>query len=228
LWEILSSGVKSIIIIVIIGVIVIGTMIMMRPAPIQNVSIDFDDVIIIESVPPLVDLKPWAGLNCTEMLDFSATADHNLMDDIMHIEFHEHYLNSCSDMKMDEELTSDECSGTARCIIGKVTKIIDGDTIHVNGESVRFALSSAPELGGFGGVESRDFIDTICPVGSDAIVDEDDSQTGESYGRIIGVVYCNGVNLNSELLDANLGYLENQFCDSSEFAGESWAIKHGC
>ncbi|MEE8383959.1 MAG: thermonuclease family protein, partial [Nitrosopumilus sp.] len=109
-----------------------------------------------------------------------------------------------------------------------VTKIIDGDTIHVNGESVRFALSSAPELGGFGGVESRDFIDTICPVGSDVIVDEDDSQTGGSYGRIIGVVYCNGVNLNSELLDADLGYLENQFCDSSEFAEEPWAIKHGC
>ena len=92
--EILSYGVKTIIIIVIIGVIVIGAMIMMRPAPVQNVSIDFGDV-IIESVPPLVDLKPWAGLNCTEMLDFSATADHNLMDDIMHIEFHEHYMNSC-------------------------------------------------------------------------------------------------------------------------------------
>jgi len=127
-----------------------------------------------------------------------------------------------------EESTSQKCSGTARCIIGKVTKIIDGDTIHVNGESVRFALSSAPELGGFGGVESRDFIDTICPVGSDVIVDEDDSQTEGSYGRIIGVIYCNGMNLNSELLDADLGYLEDQFCDSSEFAEESWAIKHGC
>jgi glucose/arabinose dehydrogenase len=127
-----------------------------------------------------------------------------------------------------EESTSQKCSGTARCIIGKVTKIVDGDTIHVNGESVRFALSSAPELGGFGGVESRDFIDTICPVGSDVIVDEDDSQTEGSYGRIIGVIYCNGVNLNSELLDADLGYLENQFCDSSEFAEEQWAIKHGC
>ncbi len=120
------------------------------------------------------------------------------------------------------------CSGTARCITGSVTKIIDGDTIHVNGESVRFALASAPELSGYGGVESRDFIDTICPVGSDIIVDEDDGQTGESYGRIIGVIYCNGVNLNSELLDADLGYLEERFCDSSEFANDSWAQKHGC
>jgi len=124
--------------------------------------------------------------------------------------------------------TSEKCSGTARCITGTVTKIVDGDTIHVDGVSVRFALSSAPELKGFGGTDSRNFIDTICPVGSDVIVDEDDSQTEGSFGRIIGVVYCNGVNLNSELLDAGLGYLADQFCDSSEFASQAWAIKHGC
>jgi len=123
---------------------------------------------------------------------------------------------------------SDDCSGTARCITGTVTKIVDGDTIHVDGESVRFALASAPELSGYGGVESRDFIQTICPVGSDVIVDEDDGQTGESYGRMIGVIYCNGMNLNQELLDADLGYLADQFCDSSEFASDPWAQKHGC
>jgi len=130
--------------------------------------------------------------------------------------------------KTESAISSEDCSGTARCIVGVVTKIIDGDTIHVDGKSVRFALSSAPELSGFGGVESRDFIQTICPVGSDVIVDEDDSQTEGSYDRMIGVVYCNGVNLNAELLDADLGYLEERFCDSSEFAGESWAQKHGC
>ena len=36
------------------------------------------------------------------------------------------------------------------------------------------------------------------------------------------------MNLNEELLDANLGYLESRFCDSSEFANDSWAQKHGC
>jgi len=123
---------------------------------------------------------------------------------------------------------SQDCSGTARCITGTVTKIVDGDTIHVDGESVRFALASAPELSGYGGVESRNFIQTICPIGSDVIVDEDDGQTGESFGRMIGVIYCNGMNLNAELLDADLGYLENRFCDSSEFASDPWAQKHGC
>jgi micrococcal nuclease len=125
-------------------------------------------------------------------------------------------------------VSSEGCSGTAQCIVGVVTKIIDGDTIHVDDQSVRFALSSSPELSGYGGVESRNFIQTICPVGSSVLVDEDDSQTSGSYGRMIGVVYCNGVNLNEELLDASLGYLADQFCDSSEFAEESWAQKHGC
>ena len=125
-------------------------------------------------------------------------------------------------------VSSENCSGTARCITGTVTKIIDGDTIHVDSQSIRFALASAPELSGYGGVDSRNFIETICPVGSAVLVDEDDSQTEGSYDRIIGVVFCNGVNLNAELLDANLGYLADQFCDSSEFANDLWAQKHGC
>jgi len=127
-----------------------------------------------------------------------------------------------------EQTLSQNCSGNARCVAGVVTKIVDGDTIHVDGQSIRFALASAPELSGYGGVESRNFIQTICPVGSSVIVDEDDAQTEESYGRMIGVIYCNSMNLNAELLDADLGYLEERFCDSSEFANSPWAQKHGC
>jgi glucose/arabinose dehydrogenase len=58
------------------------------------------------SVEKTVDAKPWSGFDCTEMLDFSATADHNLMDDIMHIEFHEHYMNSCSDIEVVDNESS--------------------------------------------------------------------------------------------------------------------------
>ncbi len=120
------------------------------------------------------------------------------------------------------------CSGSAQCFEGIVTKIIDGDTIIVDGQSIRFALSSAPELKMFGGEDSREFIETICPIGSKVMVDEDDGQILGSYGRMVGAVTCNGVNLNSELLDANLGYLQDRFCDSSEFGKEFWAQKHGC
>jgi len=123
---------------------------------------------------------------------------------------------------------SQDCSGTAGCIIGTVTKIIDGDTIHVDDQSVRFALASAPNLEGYGGVDSKNFIQTICPVGSEVLVDEDDGHVLDDHARMVGMIACNDMILNEELLDASLGHLELRFCSSSEFANESWAIKHGC
>lgn len=125
-------------------------------------------------------------------------------------------------------LTQDKCSGNARCFSGQVTQVIDGDTIRVNEHSIRFALASAPEIKDTGGYEAQDFMDDICPVGSEALVDEDDGQTQGSHGRIVAVIYCNGMNLNEELLDANLGHLDTEFCKDSEFAKTKWAIKHGC
>lgn len=124
--------------------------------------------------------------------------------------------------------TLNKCSGDAQCIPGGVTQIIDGDTIKVEEQSVRFALASAPELNESGGEEARKFIQTLCPVGAVALVDEDDGQIEGSYGRIVGVVFCNGLNLNEELLDAGMGYLSSEFCDVSEFAEHTWAQKHGC
>lgn len=125
-------------------------------------------------------------------------------------------------------LVQDKCSGNARCFSGKVTQVVDGDTIRINEHSIRFALSSAPELGQTNGEEAREFIGDICPVGTDALVDEDDGQTEGSHGRIIAVIYCNDRNLNSELLDANLGSLPTEFCSKSEFSTTIWAQKHGC
>jgi len=125
-------------------------------------------------------------------------------------------------------LAQDDCSGNARCFSGKVTQVIDGDTIRINEHSIRFALSSAPELGQRYGEEAREFIDKICPVGSEALVDEDDGQTQGSYGRIVAVIFCNGMNLNEELLDANLGHIASEFCQVSEFSSSFWAQKHGC
>ncbi len=121
-----------------------------------------------------------------------------------------------------------ECSGNARCFIGTVTKIVDGNTIHVDDKSIRFALASAPTLKGYDGIDSKNFIETICPVGSKALVDEDDGQPPEGPSKLIGVVHCNDMILNKELLDAKLGYLSNRFCGSSEFSNSSWAQKHGC
>lgn len=121
-----------------------------------------------------------------------------------------------------------DCFGNARCFSGFVNKVTDGDTMTVDGKKIRFALASAPELDEFGGQQAREFITSLCPVGSTALVDEDDGQTEGSHGRIIALVYCNGHNLNAELVDSANGYLPSGFCDRSEFARQQWAQRHGC
>ena len=120
---------------------------------------------------------------------------------------------------------SSSCKGTASCFSDSVTNIVDGDTLDVGSTRIRLALVNTPEVGQPGYTEASDATARTCPVGSTALVDEDDGQTGGSYGRMIAVVYCGGVNLNAALLDAGLAVLEPYYCSVSEFASEPWT---GC
>ena len=45
-------------------------------------------------------------------------------------------------------------------------------------------------------------------LGESAEVDIDDGQRRGSFGREIGVVYCDGKNLNEQLMDNNLGIID--------------------
>jgi endonuclease YncB( thermonuclease family) len=120
------------------------------------------------------------------------------------------------------------CKGHAGCFSGQVTRVIDGDTVVVNDVHVRFALASAPELTENGGIEAKSFIESLCTIGSRALVDEDDGQTGGSYGRTVAELYCDNQLVNSALLEKNLGTIDKRFCGVSEFSMEDWAKKYGC
>ena len=124
-------------------------------------------------------------------------------------------------------LPSQGCSGSASCLPGYVTEIIDGDTIKVDGQSIRFALVDAYEMNDEKGIAARDFVASICPVESSVLVDEDDGQTQGSYGRILAVIYCNGTNLNEAVLEKGHAVIDERFCTDSEFSSEEWA-KNGC
>lgn len=118
--------------------------------------------------------------------------------------------------------------GSAKCFIGTVTRITDGDTLRVNDIPIRLALVNTPERGELGYVEATNFSSSICPVDSVALIDEDDGQTGGSFGRMVAKVYCGGKMLNEELLEAGHAGIYSQFCNRSEFADEGWAVRHGC
>jgi len=45
------------------------------------------------------DAKPWFGLGCDEMLDFSGSDKHHMMHDSMHMEFHQYYFEHCSEIE---------------------------------------------------------------------------------------------------------------------------------
>jgi endonuclease YncB( thermonuclease family) len=123
-----------------------------------------------------------------------------------------------------------ECLGSAGCIEGMATRIVDGDTLYVSVNStvykVDLALTEAPSRTEEMFVESTAFTRDLC-LGSTVLVDQDDMLLTSNSG-VIGVVYCSSSNLNSELLDNGYAELETQQCATSEFANEPWVKDHGC
>ena len=120
------------------------------------------------------------------------------------------------------------CKGTARCYEEQVTKIVDGDTIYLGVYKIRLSLVDTPERNEKGFSEATEFTANLCPVGLTVIVDQDDLQRIDKYGRILGKVFCGDKILNSELLENNHAGILTQYCSTSEFSSEDWAKKYGC
>ena len=119
------------------------------------------------------------------------------------------------------------CEGEVPCIIAPVTNIVDGDTLDVNNTRIRLALVDTAERGEPNFDQSKQFTAKICPVGSKAIIDVDDEQPKDQFGRTVAKVSCGDKVLNAELMRAGLARILPEFCKKSEFSGEEWA-KSGC
>jgi micrococcal nuclease len=102
---------------------------------------------------------------------------------------------------------------------------VDGDTLDVGAIRIRLTLVNSPEVGQPGYAAAKQFTNQTCPVGTQALVDEDDGQPGGSYGRMVALVFCQGTNLNAELLRTGNAVLVPNFCAVSEFARDAWT---GC
>src|SRR5215217_2633876 len=123
-----------------------------------------------------------------------------------------------------------ECLGSAGCIEGVATRIVDGDTLYVRANGtvykVNLALTEAPSRNEEMFAESTAFTRDLC-LGSTVLVDQDDMLPTSNSG-VTGVVYCSSSNLNSELLDNGYAELKTEQCATSEFANEPWVKDHGC
>lgn len=137
---------------------------------------------------------------------------------------------SCSFVKDSKPkmMQTRHCSGTALCVTEQVARIIDGDTIYTANHKIRLSLTDTPEKNEPRFQEAKSFTSMHCPVGSMITIDQDDLQPYDVYDRMLGKVYCEGGVINEVLLSNGLGTVLTQYCNSSEFSGESWAQKYGC
>jgi endonuclease YncB( thermonuclease family) len=106
---------------------------------------------------------------------------------------------------------------------GKVTYVVDGDTLDINDIRIRLSLVDTPERGQDGYKEAKNFVKELC-LNKKGEVDIDDGQRrGDRYGRDIGIVYCDSININAALMENNLARIYLEYCDISEFSNEKWA-----
>jgi endonuclease YncB( thermonuclease family) len=138
------------------------------------------------------------------------------------------YLIATFLLPMFQQDDGSGCAGSADCLKGEVTKVVDGDTLYIGDVKIRLALVDTPEVGESGYEDAKNFTANLCPVGSQATADQDDLQLEDSYGRMLAVVYCDGKNLNRELLDNGHALILTQYCAESEFENDAWAKAHGC
>lgn len=137
-------------------------------------------------------------------------------------------LAACGVAAADAQSDGPHCRGSAACFYGVVTKVVDGDTIDVNDIRIRLSLVDTPERGEPLYREATAFVSSRCPVGLTVLVDEDDRQTGGSYGRMIGAVWCQGEMINAELAGSRYAEIVTRFCHGSEFGRSEWAVAGGC
>ncbi|HHW16236.1 MAG TPA: thermonuclease family protein [Methanothermobacter sp.] len=98
--------------------------------------------------------------------------------------------------------------------------VVDGDTIDVEGVGrIRLVGVNTPERGQPGYQEAKDFVEEMC-LGKTVYLDIDDAENYDKYGRVLAVVYVDGMNLNRELL--RRGYAEIMYIPPSEFDPYTW------
>ena len=124
-----------------------------------------------------------------------------------------------------------QCHGSAGCIEGVATRIVDGDTLYVTVNNtvykVDLALTEIPSRTAEMFADSTEFTRDLC-LGSTVIVDQDDRLLTSDSGGMLAVVYCSSSNLNNELLDNGYVVIETEQCTTSEFANEPWIKDNGC
>lgn len=97
-----------------------------------------------------------------------------------------------------------------------VVRVIDGDTLDVEaGDRIRLAIVNTPERGEDGYGAATEYTRDLC-LGQKALIDLDEGQ-GLTFGRVVAKVYCQGQDLNRNLLDYGFAVKDFRFCGKTVF-----------
>lgn len=93
-------------------------------------------------------------------------------------------------------------SGNKGILQGQIIKVYDGDTITIKSTQnkvhrIRLYGLDAPESFQDFGKESGEYLLKLCPINSKTTIQIKDI---DKYKRIVGIVYCKGVEVNSNLV----------------------------
>ena len=99
---------------------------------------------------------------------------------------------------------------------GIITRVIDGNTIIIDDIRIRIPLVDVENSGDTNAPHAL-FAKSLCPAGSQASYDIDNMQPIDKYGRTIAKINCGGIDLGQALIDKELGWVNEYYCDRSEF-----------
>lgn len=113
-------------------------------------------------------------------------------------------------------LHSQETTTTRECT---VSSVYDGDTMRVKCEGelmkVRLYCIDTPEMGQKPwGRESRDFLRGLAPRGSSVQIK---GHKKDRYGRLIGEVFNDGLNLNLDMVRAGQAAVYPKYCKDEQY-----------
>ncbi|CAN5829943.1 hypothetical protein BH23THE1_BH23THE1_28170 [soil metagenome] len=87
-------------------------------------------------------------------------------------------------------------------------------------------MVDAPEINEEGYTEAKEFISKNC-LDKVAVVDPYNNQN-LSFGRLVALIYYQGLNINEAAIQTGLASIYQRFCSISEFGNSELAQKPGC
>lgn len=106
----------------------------------------------------------------------------------------------------------------ASCVVDgqgalRVVSVADGDTLTVADSlqqqtRVRLAYIDAPEKSQAFGQQAKKKLISLCAQSQNVHVEQVDK---DQYGRVVGVVQCDGVNANAEMVKAGLAWVYRRY-----------------